>query len=365
MAWIHQHPQWPHFQWNAADIAEKLGQVRHQQGLLLGKLGTLGFDLQQQASLDALTDEVLNTSAIEGEHYSRPEVRSSLARRLGLEVGGLVPVRRDVEGIVEVMLDATQQYAQPLTAERLFGWHAALFPTGYSGMHRITVGAWRNGPMQVVSGAMGRERVHFEAPAADRLGLEMDAFLTWFEANQKLDLILKAALAHFWFVTIHPFDDGNGRIARAIADLMLARSDRRPERFYSMSTQIERERSVYYRQLEFQQRDTPDLTEWLDWFLGCLGRSLTQTHDTVAAVLFKDRVWRQAQRGPIHERQRLVLNRLLDGFQGHLTTGKYAKLAKCSSDTALRDIDALVQRGVLLKNASGGRSTSYRLNEGL
>lgn len=364
MTYIHETDNWPNFTWDTQDLAQALGAVRHRQGRLLGRMEGLGFDLRTEASLTILTADVVKSSAIEGENLNPDEVRSSIARRLGIDVGGYIPAGRDVEGIVEIMLDATQNYAQPLTRERLFGWHAALFPTGRSGMQRITVGAWRPesaGPMQVVSGPVGRERVHFEAPSADRLDREMEGFLAWFNQNGDVDPVLKAALAHFWFVTVHPFEDGNGRIARAIADMALARADGTSSRFYSMSAQIEAERRDYYQQLESQQRGDVDLTSWLAWFLGCLDRALTRAEETLAAVTAKARIWEFVNRQPINDRQRLIINRLLDGFEGHLTNSKYAKIVKASSDTALRDIRELLERGILVQNEGGGRSTSYRI----
>ena len=361
---IHERPGWPHLVWEADALVELLAEVRHRQGRLLGRMESLGFDLQTEASLSVLTSDVVKSSAIEGAILDPKEVRSSIARRLGLDVAGLPKAGRDVEGVVEMMLDATRRYESPLTADRLFDWHAALFPTGRSGMTRITVGAWRppgGGPMQVVSGPLGRERVHFEAPAPERVPAEMARFLDWFNEPAPLDPVVRAGLAHFWFVTIHPFEDGNGRIARAIADLALARADGTRERFYSMSAQIEAERKDYYFQLEAAQRGEPDITRWLEWFLSCLGRALAGADELLTAVLHKAELWRRINQSPVNARQRLVINRLLDGFQGFLTTSKYAKLARCSADTALRDIQDLVQRGILLQNPSGGRSTSYRL----
>ena len=302
--------------------------------------------------------------AIEGESLDAAQVRSSLARRLGIDIGGLAPVSRSVEGVVEMMLDATQRYVEPLTAERLFGWHAALFPTGYGASRRITVGAWRKpeaGPMHVVSGYIGHEKVHFEAPAAERLDTEMSRFLEWFNAPSGLDPVMKAAIAHLWFVTVHPFEDGNGRIARAIADCALARADDCPQRFYSMSGQIERERKDYYTILEHTQKGGLDITPWLKWFLDCLGRAIEGANETLAAVFRKARVWRHANQYPLNERQKVIINRLLDGFEGKLTSGKYAKLAKCSPDTALRDIRELMEYGILRQGKSGGRSTSYEM----
>lgn len=364
MRWIHDHPDWPHLSWDAAILANPLADVRHRQGRLLGRMEALGFELRQEAGLMTVTEDVVKSAAIEGERLKPKEVRSSIARRLGLEAGGIGPASRAVEGIVEMMLDATRAHDRPLTEDRLCAWQAALFPTGRSGMSRIVTGAWRPesaGPMQVVSGAYGRERVHFEAPAAHRLPVEMAGFLDWFEHGPTLDPVLKAGLAHFHFVTIHPFEDGNGRIARAIADMALARADGTAERYYSMSAQIEAERKGYYAALERQQRATPEVTGWLVWFLDCLGRAIGRAEDTLAAVLLKARIWEAANRHLVNDRQRIVLNRLLDGFKGHLTSSKYARLAKCSSDTALRDIRQLVERGILVQNPGGGRNTSYRL----
>jgi len=364
MTWIHERDDWPHLRWDQTTLAPKLANVRHRQGRLLGRMEALGFDLKQEASLRTLTADVVKSSAIEGEILEPEEVRSSIARRLGIDVGGLPPASRDVEGIVEMMLDATQHYDAPLNAERLFGWHAALFPTGRSGIHKITVGAWRTedaGPMQVVSGALGKEKVHFEAPEASRLPREMDAFLSWFEQETRTDPVIKAGIAHLWFVTVHPFEDGNGRIARAIADMALARADQTRERFYSMSSRIESERKSYYEQLERQQRSDTDISPWLDWFLDCLDHAIGQADETLGAVLYKARLWDQANLKPVNERQRLVLNRMLDDFKGFMNTSKYARLARCSTDTALRDIRDLLDRGLLIQNEGGGRSTSYRL----
>jgi len=364
MAFIHERIGWPDFVWDSETIASELAAVRHQQGLLLGKMTDLGFELRTEASLTVLTSDVVKSSAIEGESLNPEEVRSSLARRLGLDVAGLPQAGRDVEGVVEMMLDATQAFGSPLTKERLFAWHAALFPTGRSGMRSITVGAWRPkeaGTMQVVSGPIGRERIHFEAPDPDQLDDEVSSFLEWFNAPPTVDPVLKAAIAHFWFVTIHLFEDGNGRIARAIADMALARADGTKERFYSMSSQIEIERKDYYLCLEAAQRGSLDITLWLEWFLGCLGRAVEGAHETLSVVLFKAKLWQWINRDPVNERQRSIINRMLNGFKGHMTTSKYAKLAKCSTDTALRDIRELIDRGILIQNPGGGRSTSYRL----
>ena len=366
--WIHEHTDWPDFSWDGDKLASRLACVRHRQGRLLGRMEGLGFELRQEASLKTLTSDVVKSSAIEGEHLDKEEVRSSIARRLGMDRAGLVPSGRDVEGVVEMMLDATREFSAPLTRERLFDWHAALFPTGRSGIRRIEVGSWRTrdaGAMQVVSGPVGRETLHFEAPDAQCLDREMEAFLDWFGSESQEDSVIKAGIAHFWFVTIHPFEDGNGRIARAIGDLALARADGTPDRFYSLSSQIEAERHDYYAQLERQQRGTPDITGWLEWFLGCLGRAIDGAEKTLGQVLFKARFWEKVLgQDSVNDRQRKILNRMLEGdFQGFMNTSKYAKIAKCSTDTALRDIQSLKRRDIFVRNAGGGRSTSYRLNQ--
>ncbi|MDJ0865796.1 MAG: Fic family protein [Myxococcota bacterium] len=366
MTFIHEQPDWPEFAWSSGALAQALAAVRHKQGRHLGRMESLGFELRAEASVTALTDEIVKSSAIEGEHLDSGQVRSSIARKLGLDVAGLPQPGREVDGIVEMMLDATQNFAAPLTTERLFGWHAALFPTGRSGMRRITVGAWRteeSGPMQVVSGPVGRETVHFEAPDARRLRAEMEVFLAWFNAPREIDPVLRAGVAHLWLVTIHPFGDGNGRVARAIADMALCRADGTKDRFYSMSSGIEAARSEYYRQLEATQRSDLEITGWLAWFLGCLDRTLDAAGESLSSVLRKARLWQRLQPNPVNERQRRVINRMLGDFEGHMTTSKYAKLAKCSSDTALRDIRELAERGIPVKNPGGGRSTSYRLAE--
>lgn len=365
--WIHEHKDWPNFIWDAATLASKLADIRHRQGRLLGRMEGLGFEFKREASLCTLTSDVVKSSAIEGETLNPEEVRSSIARRLGIDVAGLAPPSRDVESVVEMMLDATQQYFDPLTKERLFDWHAALFPTGRSGMQRITVGGWRRaevGPMQVVSGPLGHGKVHFEAPGADRLKNEMQAFLDWFGSDYDIDPVLKAGIAHLWFVTIHPFEDGNGRIGRAIGDMALARADGTPERFYSLSAQIEAERKDYYDRLERQQRNALDITDWLEWFLDCLGRAFSSAENTLGNVLYKAQLWDRINLNPVNGRQRLIINRMLDNdFVGYMNTSKYAKLAKCSNDTALRDILELKERELFIQNPGGGRSTSYRLLE--
>jgi Fic family protein len=366
MAYIHDLHGWPKLTWSGDALSRPLADVRHKQGRLLGRMEALGFASRQEASLDVLTSDVVKSSAIEGETLSPEEVRSSIARRLGLDVAGVSTSARNVEGIVEMMLDATGNFAEPLTDHRLFAWHAALFPTGRSGMTTIAVGMWRPeeaGPMKVVSGPIGRERVHFEAPEAARLGTEMQAFLEWFNGRSAIDPVLKAGVAHLWFVTIHPFEDGNGRIARAIADMALARADQTKDRFYSMSSQIAADRKHYYRELERAQRGDLDITRWLTWFLHCLDRAIDNAGELLGGVIRKTKLWSRINPHPVNSRQRLVINRMLDGFEGFLTTSKYATLAKCSPDTALRDIHDLVARNILQRNRHGGRSTSYRLAE--
>jgi Fic family protein len=362
--YIHETPGWPQLHWKAELLGSVLADVRHRQGRLLGQMEGLGFRLREEAVLQTLTEDVVKSSEIEGEKLDTEAVRSSIARRLGMDVGGLKPADRNVEGVVEMTLDATRNYDQPLTEERLFGWHASLFPTGRSGMRRIRVGMWRDdkdGPMQVVSGPVGRERVHFVAPAAARVEEEMKRFLEWFNGGPEIDWVLKAGVAHLWFVTIHPFHDGNGRIARAIADLCLARSEHSAQRFYSMSAQIRQERNGYYKILEQTQKVGTDVTPWMTWFLGCLGRAVEDAETLLGSVLAKARFWERIVQLPVNQRQRLVLNRLLDGLEDKLTTTKWAKLTKSSQDTAYRDILWLVERGILLRSAQGGRSTSYAL----
>jgi Fic family protein len=364
--YIHELEGWPKFRWSAEVLAGQLAAVRHRQGRLLGRMEALGFELRAEATLATLTEEVLKSSEIEGEILDKDQVRSSIARRLGMDIGGLAPTERNVEGVVEMMLDATQRYQASATKERLFDWHAALFPTGRSGMNKIVVGDWRpkgSDPMQVVSGPHGREKVHFVGPTADRLEAEMFAFLDWFNRDQPTDPVLKAAVAHLWFVTIHPFDDGNGRIARAIADLALARSENSAQRFYSMSAQIRVERKTYYDILEATQKGDLDITPWLQWFLACLDRDFDGAETILASVLRKARFWESLAGQPLNERQRKVVNRLLDGFEGKLTNAKWAALTKTSSDTSLRDITDLLNRSILVKEPGGGRSTSYTLGE--
>lgn len=364
MKYIHELETWPHFSWDEKVISLSLAKTRHHQGRLLGLMSGLGFDLQNDAILKALTQEVLKSNEIEGERLDKAQVRSSLARKMGIDDGGFVPIERHVEGVVEMMLDATRNFEQPLTEERLFGWHAALFPSGRSGMTKIEVGQWRTdqqGPMQVVSGAVGKEQVHFQAPPARSLSREMKAFFTWLKDPPNLDPVLVAAIAHLWFITLHPFDDGNGRIARAITELALARSEQTAKRFYSLSAQICLDRKGYYQILEDTQSGDLDITAWLSWFLKCLSRAFEGAEMLLKAVLKKAEFWEQHKMEPLNERQRKILNRLLDGFEGNLTSSKWATLGKCSQDTASRDIEALVSRGILIKNPGGGRSTSYSL----
>ena len=365
--YIHELSDWPQFHWDQEALAVPLADIRHRQGRLLGRMESLGFSLQKEAELETLTLDVLKSSEIEGEELNAEQVRSSITRRLGMDIAGAIPADRDVEGVVEMMLDATQNFAKPLKEERLFSWYASLFPTGRSGMRKIIVGAWRDdadGQMQVVSGPIGKERVHYEAPAASLLDREISQFLTWAnEPQDKTDAVLRAGLAHLWFVTIHPFDDGNGRIARAIADWRLARSENSAQRFYSMSAQIRQERSDYYDILERTQKGTLDVTPWMEWFLGCLGRAFDRTETTLGAVLRKARFWEEHAGLAMNARQRAIVNRLLNGFVGKLTTTKWAKLAKCSHDTALRDIHDLIEHRILQKDSGGGRSTSYSLKE--
>jgi len=362
--YVHQLRQWPHFTWQNDQLSALLSDVHYVQGRIAGRMEILGFVAQEDTSFRMLTQDVLKTSEIEGEILPLDEVRSSIARRLGIDIGGLVPADRSVEGVVDMLLDATQRYDAPLTADRLFGWQTALFLESRSGSYNVQTGRWRSddtGPMQVVSGALGRERVHFEAPASERLDEEMVQFLDWFNQQQPIDPILKAAIAHLWFVTIHPFDDGNGRIARAITDMQLARAEGTRFRYYSMSTQIRLERNTYYSILERTQRGSLDITDWLAWFLECLRHALWQTEKQLTGVLQKAYFWARFSNVPLNDRQRLLINKFWDGFEGKLTSSKWAKIAKCSQDTAGRDIQDLIQKGMLMKDEAGGRSTSYSL----
>lgn len=359
--YIYQHKNWTHFTWEDKTINAIFGEVRHLQGKIAGQMSSLGFSTKEEANLTTLTLDVVKSSEIEGEKLNYEQVRSSIARRLGLDVAGLVPTDRNVEGVVEMMLDATQNYLQPLTEDRLFGWHSALFPTGRSGMYKIEVGNYRTGEMQIVSGAMGKEKIHYEAVEPKLVKQEMDKFLEWMNENSDVDLVLKSAIAHFWFIIIHPFDDGNGRIARAISDLLLARADGSSERFYSMSSQILVERKRYYEILQKVQHSNGDITEWLEWFLHCLKKALQETEISLKKVVYKAEFWKIHEHTSLNERQRLVLNKLLDGFDGKLKSSKWAKIAKCSTDTALRDIKDLMEKGILKQEERGGRSTNYEL----
>jgi Fic family protein len=362
--YVWQSPEWPLWQFDTAHLAELLSNVTHERGRLLGSMQALGFKLAEEAMLHALTNDVIKSSEIEGEKLNPDAVRSSMASRLGIDIGALVPADRHVNGVVEMVLDATQRYEQPLTEQLLFGWHAALFPTGYSGLSKISPGAYRtdmDGPMQVVSGGVGKEKVHFEAPSAAKVAQEMARFLDWFNHAQGIDPTLKAGLAHLWFVTIHPFEDGNGRIARAVCDMALARADYSSQRFYSLSAQIQREREDYYDALEFAQKGTHDVTAWLEWFLGCLLRSIQVAVAQTQEVVHKATFWRQWSGASMNARQVKMLNKLLDGFEGNLTNKKWVAINKCSPDTALRDIKQLIDLGVLVSADAGGRSTHYVL----
>jgi len=365
-AFIYQQDNWPNFTWRNEEIINLLSEARHLQGRLIGKMESLGFDLRNEALLDTLTLDVLKSSEIEGEILSPDQVRSSIAKRLGLEIAGSVESDRNVDGVVEMMLDATQNCFRPLTENRLFDWHAALFPTGRSGMYKITVADWRKdttGPMQVISGAMGKEKVHFQAPDSALIDKEIKVFLDWFNNYDKLDLVVKAAIAHLWFVTIHPFEDGNGRITRALTDMLLAQADRSNQRFYSMSAQIRHERKQYYEILEKTQKGDLDITNWIKWFLQCLINALKSTDSVLIRILFKADFWNKHSKTIINERQKKLLNKLLDGFDGKLTSSKWAKVAKCSKDSAIRDINDLINKDILQKESAGGRSTSYELKK--
>ena len=364
ITYIYDRPDWPKFRWDQKKLEAPLASVRHHQGKLIGRMEGLGFQLRDEAMLQTLTLDVLKSSEIEGEILNPQQVRSSIARRLNMNIAGLVPAERHVEGVVKMLLDATQDYKKKLTKERLFNWHRALFPAGRSGLRKITVGNWRDdreGPMQVISGPIGHERVYFEAPPASRLEREMTLLLDWLNDENQTDLVLKSCIAHLWFVTLHPFEDGNGRIGRAIADMLLARSEQSPQRFYSMSAQIRNEREGYYGGLEKTQKGDLDITECLQWFLGCLEDALTAAERALAKALKQARFWEQYRQRSFNDRQRKVLNKLLNDFEGKLTSSKWAKLTQCSHDTALRDINDLVEQGILAKDAAGGRSTSYSL----
>ena len=359
--YIYQHENWPNFTWDYSKIAVVLGEVRNLQGKLYGTMNALGFSLKSEAMLETLTLDIMKSSEIEGEKLNRKQVRSSIARRLGIETGGLIFVSRDVEGVVDMLLDATQNYTQDLSEDRLFGWHSALFPSGRSGMYKIEVGKYRTGEMQVVSGMLGNEKVHFEAVLAKDVKAEMDRFIDWINKNSQIDPVVKSAIAHLWFVTIHPFDDGNGRIARAITDMLLARSDGSSQRFYSMSNQILKERKKYYSALEKTQYGDSDITLWLNWFLNCLKNSLNNTETVLKTVFRKADFWKKHKNTQLNKRQRFIINKLFDNFFGKLTSSKWAKMTKISADTALRDIKDLIEKGVLKQDEAGGRSTNYEL----
>lgn len=364
--YIYENPDWPAFVWDNDTVSPLLMSVRNKQGRILGYMSAFGFDFMSQANLETLTLDVLKSSEIEGEILNTEQVRSSLARRLGLEISGLVESDRNVDGVVDMALDATRNYSEPLNKERIVAWHYSLFPRGNGGLYKIKVGDWRDdskGPMQVVSGSHAKEKVHFQAPQASILDKEMNALFDMINNDEKIDLVLKAAIAHLWFVTLHPFDDGNGRIARAITDLLLSRSDEQSYRFYSMATQIRKERNAYYEILERTQKGDLDITEWLEWFLNCLLRAIENSLELLSKVIFKNNFWLKNSTKNINERQRIILNLLLDGFEGKLNTSKWAKICKCSPDTALRDIQDLEQKDVLQKLSAGGRSTSYELKE--
>ncbi|HLP75141.1 MAG TPA: Fic family protein [Bacteroidales bacterium] len=366
--YIYQKEDWPNFKWDSKEIILPLAKVRHLQGKLIGKMEALGFKLKNEAVLETLTTEVIKSSEIEGQILDLDQVRSSIARRLGIKVSGLVPSDRNVDGVVDMMIDATQNYNKTMTTDRLFGWHSAIFPSGRSGMYKIIVGNWRDdstGPMQVVSGAMGKEKVHYQAPPAGDIKKEMKTFLSWFNKKSEDDLLIKSALAHLWFVTIHPFEDGNGRIARALGDMLLAKSDGSPQRFYSMSYQIRAERKEYYNILEKTQKGTLDITHWLSWYLKSLENALNSSDTILSKVLYKHKFWTKYASEVLNNRQILLINKLLDDFKGVLTTSKWAKIAKCSQDTALRDIQDLMDKKILQKNSSGGRSTNYSIIKNL
>ncbi|MEN9445757.1 MAG: hypothetical protein RL728_269 [Bacteroidota bacterium] len=360
--YIYEHKNWTDFIWDDKVINAIFGEVRLMQGKIIGHMNALGFSDKEEATLTTLTLDVVKSSEIEGELINYDQVRSSIARRLGINTAGLVSSNRNIEGVVEMMLDATQRYTLPLTEKRLLGWHAALFPTGYSGPYKIEVGQYRTGQMQVVSGAMGKEKVHYEAVNPKLVKAEMDKFLDWFNNDNKIDLVLKAAIAHFWFIIIHPFDDGNGRIGRAITDMLLARAENSNERFYSMSSQILIERNQYYEILQKVQHSKGDITEWLEWFLHCLKNAILATEYTTQKILDKAEFWKLYENTPINERQRLILNKLLDGFEGKLQTSKWAKITKTSTDTALRDIKDLIKKGILQQTKEGGRNANYELS---
>lgn len=359
--YIYEYDTWPEFTWDDKQLVPILGKVRHLQGKILGQMGALGFSIKVETTLSTLTLDVLKSSEIEGEILNYNHVRSSIAKKLGMENAGIVHVDKSVEGVVEMMLDATQKFDEPLNQERIFGWHASLFPTGWSGMNRIKTGEYRNEEMQIVSGLFGKEKIHFQAPSPNIVKKEMDVFINWFNNENKIDEVLKSAIAHFWFIIIHPFDDGNGRIARALSDMLLARSEASSQRFYSLSNQILTEKKKYYNVLQSVQYSSGNITEWLDWFLNCLYRTLLNTEESLKRILIKTEFWDKHKETKLNSRQRLILNKLFDGFEGKLKSSKWAKITKCSTDTALRDIKDLIEKGILVQDKSGGRSTNYEL----
>lgn len=362
--YLNNHQNWPIFEWDSEKLLPLLSYVRNQQGRLIGKMGALGFELRNEANLEILTMEIIKSTEIEGEILDREQVRSSIARRLGIDISGLVYSERNVDGIVDLMIDATKNFDKELNKERLFSWHASLFPTGQSGLYKIITGDWRNdstGPMQVVSGALGKEKVHFQAPPATQIENEMRIFLDWFNLDQNIDLVLKAAIAHLWFVTIHPFEDGNGRVSRALSDMLLARSDKQSYRFYSMSAQIRKERNSYYSILEKTQKSDLDITDWIEWFLKCLLNAIENSDKLLQKIIHKHTFWMRNSGVTINDRQRKILNLLMDDFEGVLNTAKWAKITKCSQDTALRDIQDLIEKEILVKSVEGGRSTNYEI----
>ena len=361
---IYQHKNWPRFSWDNELLVSSLSQVRQLQGKIIGKMESLGFDLRKEAVLETMTLDIIKSTEIEGEILNPDQVRSSVAKRLGMDIGGLIASDRHVDGMVDLMMDATQHCMQELTQQRLFDWHAALFPTGRNSMYKITVGDWRqdlNGPMQVISGPIGKEKVHFQAPDAKVLQEEMDVFVDWFNTITSVEPVIKAGIGHLWFVTLHPFDDGNGRIARALTDMLLARADGSPQRFYSMSAQIRLERKSYYAILEKTQRGNLNITPWLEWFMNCLVTALQTSDVILARVLKKAAFWQTYGVLVSNPRQQTMLNLLLDGHELAVTSSKWAKVTKCSQDTASRDIQDLLTKNILRKTASGGRSTKYEL----
>ena len=359
--YIYEHNNWTDFTWQEKSINVVFGEVRLMQGKIIGQMNALGFSAKEEATLTALTLDVVKSSEIEGELLNFEQVRSSIARKLGINTAGLVKSSRHLDGVVSMMLDAIQRFEFTLTEKRIFGWHAALFPTGFSGPYKIEVGQYRTGEMQIVSGAIGKEKIHYEAVKPEFVKLEMDKFLDWFNNDNSLDLVIKAAIAHFWFIIIHPFDDGNGRIGRALTDMLLARAEGSGERFYSMSSQILEERKKYYEVLQKVQHSSNDITEWLSWFLHCLKNAMSATENTMQKIMLKAEFWKLHEATAISERQRKILNILFDNFEGKLQTSKWAKINKISTDTALRDIKDLIDKGILIQTNEGGRNANYEL----